>query len=147
MIAAHALTISARSPLRPAAHAEVEFIVDDSSVGSSSARLSSRCSSTAPESTQADGLSLEAGILCQRDFHVCTTQDGWRLHITHVFDPTAEAADGQRPQHPVLLVPGLASSGEHTFDLVPEYSLVNALVAHGYDVWVADLRGKCSRLA
>jgi alpha-beta hydrolase superfamily lysophospholipase len=41
----------------------------------------------------------------------------------------------------VLLIPGLASSAEHTFDLMPEFSLVNALVAKGYDVWMADLRG------
>jgi alpha-beta hydrolase superfamily lysophospholipase len=92
----------------------------------------------------------EAGIICQRESHACITQDGWRLHISHVFDPTAEAADTPRPQHPVLMVPGLASSGEHTFDLLPDYSLVNALVARGYDVWVPDLRGKlccssCSR--
>jgi alpha-beta hydrolase superfamily lysophospholipase len=70
----------------------------------------------------------------------------------HVYDPAAEActssrsnsssgAGSRRPQHPVLLIPGLASSGEHTFDLLPEYSLVNALVARGYDVWMADLRG------
>jgi hypothetical protein len=83
-----------------------------------------------------------AGIICQRESHVCITQDGWRLHISHAFDPTAEAADTPRPQHPVLLVPGLASSGEHTFDLLPDYSLVNALVARGYDVWVPDLRGE-----
>lgn len=71
----------------------------------------------------------------------------------HVYDPVAEAstssrvdsssAGSRRPQHPVLMIPGLASSAEHTFDLLPDYSLVNALVARGYDVWLADLRGGC----
>lgn len=118
---------------------EIEFVLERSSTSSDSIRCSS---SSTPDSSEADALSVgEAGDICQRESHVCITQDGWRLHISHVFDPTAEAADTPRPQHPVLLVPGLASSGEHTFDLLPDYSLVNALVARGYDVWVADLRG------
>lgn len=45
----------------------------------------------------------------------------------------------------MLMIPGLASSAEHTFDLLPDYSLVNALVAKGYDVWLADLRGGCRK--
>lgn len=135
-----ALTLS-RSP-SSLLLAEIEFVLERSSTSSDSIRCSS---SSTPDSSEADALSVgEAGDICQRESHVCITQDGWRLHISHVFDPTAEAADTPRPQHPVLLVPGLASSGEHTFDLLPDYSLVNALVARGYDVWVADLRGEAS---
>lgn len=106
-------------------------------------------------SSTADLTSLSS--FCLREPHQCLTADGWKLHIMHVFDPTAEPAStsgrsdsnsssggsSRRPQHPVLLIPGLASSGEHTFDLLPEHSLVNALVARGYDVWMADLRGGC----
>lgn len=108
----------------------------------------------------ADLSSLSA--FCLRESHTCVTDDGWRLHIMHVYDPasasvsaaaSADAAadatstsgrldsSSRRPLYPVLMVPGLASSGEHTFDLLPDHSLVNALVARGYDVWMADLRG------
>jgi hypothetical protein len=103
----------------------------------------SQCSSSAADLASLSGF-------YQRDAHHCLTSDGWKLHIMHVYDATTEAStsgrqdsssDSRKPQHPVLMIPGLASSGKHTFDLLPEYSLVNALVAKGYDVWVADLRG------
>lgn len=133
--------------------------------GAGSSRSSTCCSSECPSSSAgasasfsrlssstADIASLSAFV--QREPHQCLTADGWKLHIMHVFDPTAEASttcsscgfsSGSRRQHPVLLIPGLASSAEHTFDLLPEYSLANALVANGYDVWMADLRGGCGR--
>jgi len=103
---------------------------------------SSRSSSLSQCSTSSGDLASLSGY-CQRDSHQCLTSDGWKLHIMHVYDATAEASSSgsRRPQHPVLMVPGLASSGEHTFDLLPDYSLANALVARGYDVWMADLRG------
>lgn len=124
-----------------AAGAETEFVINEfSSSASSSVRLSQRsCSDTASLSRQ------EAGSFCQRDSHACITNDGWRLHIQHVYDPLAEASSGYADtvrQHPVLLVPGLASSAEHTFDLLPECSLVELLVSRGHDVWLADLRGE-----
>lgn len=105
-------------------------------------RSSSRSTSLSQCSTSSGDLASLSGY-CQREPHQCVTSDGWKLHIMHMFDATAEASssDSRRPQHPVLMVPGLASSGEHTFDLLPEYSLANALVARGYDVWMADLRG------
>ena len=44
-------------------------------------------------------------------------------------------------QQPVILVHGLAQNGMH-FDLpVPGYSLAKYLYAHGFDVWVPNLRG------
>jgi pimeloyl-ACP methyl ester carboxylesterase len=46
--------------------------------------------------------------------------------------------------HPILMVPGLASAGEPTFDLPPTASspsLAEDLARRGWDVWIADLRG------
>jgi pimeloyl-ACP methyl ester carboxylesterase len=46
--------------------------------------------------------------------------------------------------HPILMVPGLASAGEPTYDLPPQKnhaSLAEALARRGWDVWIADLRG------
>jgi hypothetical protein len=103
----------------------------------------SHCSGSAADLTSLSGF-------YQQEAHHCLTSDGWKLHIMHVYDATAEAStsgrqysssDSRKPHHPVLMIPGLASSGKHTFDLLPQHSLVNALVAKGYDVWVADLRG------
>jgi hypothetical protein len=151
--------------------ADVELILGSSSgdfsteaseaaaAGSSSSSSSSCCSDEPRPSspggsfTQFSGSTADLSslaALCQREPHQCLTADGWKLHLMHVYDPSAEAStsgrhdsssDSRRPQHPVLMIPGLASSAEHTFDLMPEYSLVNALVAKGYDVWMADLRG------
>ena len=89
---------------------------------------------------RSDSCSGGQAMFFQRDAHTCFTADGWRLHLTRVHDP--ETCSSR--QYPVVMVPGLASSGEHTFDLLPDYSLANALVALGYDVWVVDLRGACS---
>lgn len=66
-------------------------------------------------------------------------------------EPTA--ADPQTPpppplpptrRHPILMVPGLASAAEASFDLAPTQgapSLAEDLARRGWDVWIADLRG------
>ncbi|GBF90704.1 alpha beta hydrolase [Raphidocelis subcapitata] len=65
--------------------------------------------------------------------------DGVRLHATRARCAAAAAA---RPRgHPVLLIPGLASSSEATWDITPELSLVDHLARQGFDVWAVDLRG------
>ncbi|KAG2449661.1 hypothetical protein HYH02_005191 [Chlamydomonas schloesseri] len=46
-----------------------------------------------------------------------------------------------RRRCPVVLVPGLGSSGAYTFDLSPVVSLADYLAARGWDVWVVELRG------
>lgn len=50
--------------------------------------------------------------------HTTVSTDGWTLHLVHTTD-TALAPE-QRKQHPILMCPGLASSGPGTFDLVPK---------------------------
>ncbi|KAG2491163.1 hypothetical protein HYH03_010376 [Edaphochlamys debaryana] len=42
---------------------------------------------------------------------------------------------------PVLLIPGLGSSGVYTFDLSPVVSFADYLASWGWDVWTAELRG------
>lgn len=119
---------------------------DSSSSGSSSCSdcCESQCSSgSCCSSGRLQDSEPGCVSVCQRERHQCVTSDGWHLHILHVHDPAAQAScSRKRPQHPVLMLPGLASSGEHTFDLLPETSLVESLAARGYDVWVADLRGE-----
>jgi len=116
--------------------------------------------------------------------YVCTTSDGWRLHLvrTQRIEPSAAhhqqqqhqhqgpppppapaaalaaaaatAATGPhaplgpllsppppRRHHPVVLVPGLGSSGAYCFDLSPGVSLPDHLAARGWDVWTVELRG------
>eukprot|EP00879_Flechtneria_rotunda_P009761 GHRR01010211.1.p1 GENE.GHRR01010211.1~~GHRR01010211.1.p1 ORF type:complete len:394 (+),score=117.32 GHRR01010211.1:692-1873(+) len=118
--------------------ADIEFAIDDAS-----SSCSSVTKSLATHGRRSSGCSTELNALgfCQRDEHSVMTSDGWRLHITHVYDPTVDSSVTSRPQHPVLMIPGLASSAEHTFDLLPDFSLVSVLVSRGYDVWMADLRG------
>jgi poly(3-hydroxyalkanoate) synthetase len=74
----------------------------------------------------------------------CRTVDGWNLHIVHVVDQHARQNPAKRKQHPVLLCPGLASSGA-IFDLDPSVSVAEHLASKGFDVWIADLRGKSER--
>ena len=72
-----------------------------------------------------------------------TTVDGLRLHATRARCPAAAAP---RPGlHPVMLVPGLASSSEATWDITPELSLLDHLARQGFDVWAVDLRGALPR--
>jgi poly(3-hydroxyalkanoate) synthetase len=44
--------------------------------------------------------------------------------------------------HPVILCPGLGSSGAYTFDLSPNVSLADYLASNGWDVWTVELRGE-----
>jgi pimeloyl-ACP methyl ester carboxylesterase len=98
-------------------------------------RSSGRGSLISNASSGSDG--PEDGV--QRTGYTCTTSDGVRLHLVRGFCAAAAAA---RPRgHPVMLVPGLASSAEATFDVVPRLSLFGHLARQGYDVWLVDLRG------
>jgi hypothetical protein len=53
----------------------------------------------------------------KEEFSVAAS-DGWTLHIVHTVDKGAPKATAR--SHPVLLCPGLASSGVGTFDLMPQ---------------------------
>jgi pimeloyl-ACP methyl ester carboxylesterase len=106
---------------------------------------------------------------------VCTTPDGWRLHLVRTRRllegggaetnrktnnnrsaaasaaaanaASAAAAGGLRQpspparHHPIILVPGLGSSGAYCFDLSPGVSLPDFLADRGWDVWTVELRG------
>lgn len=72
----------------------------------------------------------------------CPTPDGWRLHLVRTqslqdFQPPA----GNTRNHPVILCPGLGSSGAYCFDLSPAVSLADYLAERGWDVWTVELRG------
>ncbi len=69
--------------------------------------------------------------------YTCTTSDNVMLHMVRCSCPTSTA----KRSHPVLLVPGLASSAEATWDILPRHSLFEHLARQGYDVWRVDLRG------
>lgn len=72
--------------------------------------------------------------------YTAVTADGVRLHLTRA---RCGAAAALRPRaHPVMLVPGLASSWEATWDVFPELSFVDHLARQGYDCWGVDLRGE-----
>ncbi len=95
--------------------------------------------------------------------HSCKTPDGWRLHLVRTRAaqaPPSEAAaagtgagargdgggSGGAPllphrHYPVVLCPGLGSSGAYTFDLSPVVSLADYLATRGWDVWTVELRG------
>jgi hypothetical protein len=51
---------------------------------------------------------------------------------------------GTQPSHhhPVILCPGLGSSGAYSFDLSPNVSLADYLAGRGWDVWTCELRGE-----
>ncbi|GBF91868.1 hypothetical protein Rsub_04973 [Raphidocelis subcapitata] len=76
--------------------------------------------------------------ICKTE-HRVVTSDGWTLHVVHTVDEGAP--EGKRRRHPVLLCPGLASSGVGTFDLMPQVSIVDFLASEGWDVWCVCLRG------
>lgn len=128
--------------------AEVELLLDGWTVttGSTSSRSISSSSGYSSNSEAASGdSSLEsiyestASKIVKRT-QKCRTVDGWNLHIVHVVDQHARQNPAKRKQHPVLLCPGLASSGA-IFDLDPSVSVAEYLAAKGFDVWIADLRG------
>ncbi|KAF5836247.1 Alpha/Beta hydrolase protein [Dunaliella salina] len=68
--------------------------------------------------------------------HTATTVDGWNLHLVRT-------QNKNRATHtfPVILLPGLGSSGAYTFDLSPDISLADYLAELGWDVWTIELRG------
>ncbi|KAJ9526594.1 hypothetical protein QJQ45_017647 [Haematococcus lacustris] len=65
------------------------------------------------------------------------TDDGWKLWLVRTQARTQQA---QRT-YPVMLVPGLGSSGAYTFDLSPQVSFAEYLALQGWDVWTVELRG------
>eukprot|EP00879_Flechtneria_rotunda_P017744 GHRR01018602.1.p1 GENE.GHRR01018602.1~~GHRR01018602.1.p1 ORF type:complete len:526 (+),score=191.84 GHRR01018602.1:40-1578(+) len=75
----------------------------------------------------------------KKTVHETLSTDGWTLHLVHSTDTSLAAH--QRKNHPILMCPGLASSGAGTWDLLPKVSLVDYLAAAGYDVWYIDIRG------
>lgn len=59
-----------------------------------------------------------------------TTPDGWRLHLARV-----APAGGPTRRYPVILCPGLGSSGGPSFDLEPGVSMAQYLAEAGFDCW------------
>ncbi|WIA36649.1 hypothetical protein OEZ86_007933 [Tetradesmus obliquus] len=105
------------------------------SVGSFGSAVTSRIASLLK--TQPRGLPCSSSI--KKTAHKTLSTDGWTLHLVHCTDTSLEP--GQRKRHPILMCPGLASSGPGTFDLLPHVSLTDFLAAAGWDVWVIDIRG------
>ena len=104
--------------------------------GGSATSSSSSSSSSSASSSFGDPVDV-SGV--ERADYSCVTGDGVRLHLVR---GTCAAAAAARPRaHPVILIPGLASSAEATWDVLPQVSLFNHLVLQGYDVWLLDLRG------
>ena len=68
----------------------------------------------------------------------CPTSDGWMLHIIR----TKQLGQISTRVHPVILCPGLGSSGAYSFDLSPDISLADYLASKGWDVWTVELRGR-----
>jgi len=78
----------------------------------------------------------ECAPVTRTDYSV-TTSDNVVLRLVRGTCPTSTS----KRAHPVLLVPGLASSADATWDITPRYSLFDHLARQGYDVWRVDLRG------
>jgi len=70
----------------------------------------------------------------------CPTSDGWMLHLIR----TKQLGQISTRVHPVILCPGLGSSGAYSFDLSPDISLADYLASKGWDVWTVELRGNGS---
>ncbi|MBI3118274.1 MAG: alpha/beta fold hydrolase, partial [Candidatus Hydrogenedentes bacterium] len=68
-----------------------------------------------------------------------TTGDIWKLRLCRY-------RKGRTTGEPVLLIHG-ASSNQHNFTSPEGFSLVDYLVARGYDCWTIDLRGTRSSVA
>lgn len=68
----------------------------------------------------------------------CPTTDGWKLHLIR----TRQLGVPSIRHHPVILCPGLGSSGAYSFDLSPNVSLADYLASQGWDVWTVELRGE-----
>jgi hypothetical protein len=89
---------------------------------------------------EAQGLSSGGGGGGERHVKTrffCVTEDSWRLHLIRTVQP---GKLGTRT-HPVILCPGLGSSGAYSFDLSPAVSLADFLASRGWDVWTVELRG------
>jgi hypothetical protein len=96
-----------------------------------------------PAEQEANGepVSITTGI-SERLKHVktryyCVTEDSWKLHVIRTIQPSKLGSH----LHPVILCPGLGSSGAYSFDLSPSVSLADYLATHGWDVWTVELRG------
>jgi pimeloyl-ACP methyl ester carboxylesterase len=84
-------------------------------------------------------LLTNAAAIQSREAYV--TRDGLRIYLWEKYRPDREA-DFARTGRVVLLVHGGARSGRPAFDLqVRDYSLMDFLAAHGYDVWAIDIHG------
>ncbi len=70
------------------------------------------------------------------EIHFTTTSDGWRIAVTR-YRPVGTPVDAD----PLLLVHGIASNGRN-LDLTDDLSMARAFAARGYDVWLAELRGR-----
>ncbi|XP_050072240.1 lipase 1-like [Anopheles maculipalpis] len=69
--------------------------------------------------------------------HEVITDDGYVLALTRI--PSKANSTNRSP--PVLLVHGLFASSADFLIIGPNNSLAYLLADHGYDVWLADLRG------
>ncbi|MEW5312528.1 MAG: hypothetical protein WDW38_004157 [Sanguina aurantia] len=79
---------------------------------------------------------MQLGLPHVKTNHRCTTVDGWELHIVHT-----KARDPVCHRLPVVLVPGLGSSGVYTWDLSPTISFADHLAGLGWDVFTVEMRG------
>lgn len=99
---------------------------------------------TSEQEANGEPVSITTGI-SERLKHVktryyCVTEDNWKLHVVRTVQPSKLGSH----LHPVILCPGLGSSGAYSFDLSPSVSLADYLATHGWDVWTVELRGACS---
>jgi hypothetical protein len=90
-----------------------------------------------PCTIQAPGAAFSTTI--KKTAHTTLSTDGWTLHLVHCTDTSLHP--GQRKTHPILMCPGLASSGPGTFDLLSHVSTVGCLLVGslGFRVWPAEL--------
>jgi hypothetical protein len=80
---------------------------------------SSWCVSAIVLHPQAPGAAFSTTI--KKTAHTTLSTDGWTLHLVHCYDTSLQP--GQRKAHPILMCPGLASSGPGTFDLLPNVGI------------------------
>lgn len=133
-----ASTLSSSAPLNFAHAADAGDVARGLVADASSSCISSSSSTSSASSITSSSI-LDALWPVSRASYSCLTSDGVRLHLTRGVCKPAAAA---RPRtYPVMLVPGLASSGEATWDITPGLSLIEHLSRQGYDVWAVDLRG------